>query len=347
MPATYDSGVCRIPVKGPILYEPSWIHLWLDMPATTWGNLAEAVARADADPLVREVQFAIYSPGGSIDGMADFLAVLKACRKPTTAVVSDLCASAAYVLAAACGKIVATNEFATFGSVGVVASYQRRSSGVVEITSTEAPDKRPNVETPEGQSVVRAHLDQIHQVMAEHIAAGRGVTVEDVNRNFGRGATMIAREAIARRMVDVVENRSASLGKRRSKTMPLNVDEFRAQHPEAAAALEKAGYDAGHQAGVAKERDRAKAHAVLGKASGLIDRTLDAIASGEEISESLKAEHTAAGIDRAVEKKLAASLAQEQSARVADKAPDTGAAATVPGSSLQDKVCAIWDGGVL
>src|SRR3546814_2545467 len=65
----------------------------------------------------------------------------------------------------------------------------------VEIVSSNAPDKRPNLSTDEGRGKIRAMLDGIEEVFLSDIARGRGVPVSTVNRDFGAGGTMSARQA--------------------------------------------------------------------------------------------------------------------------------------------------------
>ena len=63
----------------------------------------------------------------------------------------------------------------------------------MQIASSAAPNKRPDVSTPAGQAVVRAELDDLHALFAERIAKGRShatgktYTVAQINSDFGAG----------------------------------------------------------------------------------------------------------------------------------------------------------------
>jgi ClpP class serine protease len=173
---------------------------------TTYEQIQSALAIAEADPIVRRVEMFIDSPGGSVAGLFETVAAIEAFKKPIT-VRASYAASAAYTLAAAAGKITAISKAASFGSVGVVQTFYADEQ-IVDVTSTEAPKKRPDITTEEGKAIVREYLDAIHQLVVESIAAGRSrasgqeVTPKKVNAEFGRGAMLIARDAKARNMID-------------------------------------------------------------------------------------------------------------------------------------------------
>ncbi|WP_165174637.1 S49 family peptidase [Desulfovibrio sp. ZJ369] len=83
--------------------------------------IREAVKMALADTDVRSILLSIDSPGGVVQGtkeLADFLAEA-ARQKPLAAYANGLCASAAFWLASACGRIYAPAT-ALVGSIGVI-----------------------------------------------------------------------------------------------------------------------------------------------------------------------------------------------------------------------------------
>lgn len=192
--------VAEISVKG-VLTKSMDFWLWLfGYEQTTYDQINAGLATAAADPSVKRIVLYIDSPGGQVDGLFETFAALDAFPKPKS-VRANLAASAAYGIASLGGKIEATNPAATFGSVGVVATYLVDEE-LVEITSTEAPDKRPDLSSEEGKAVIREYLDALHELFAEAIARGRGTTTADVNENFGRGAVFVAATAKKRGMID-------------------------------------------------------------------------------------------------------------------------------------------------
>jgi ClpP class serine protease len=177
---------------------------------TTYADIQAALAMARTDDSIKRVVFYVDSPGGQVHGLFDTLAAIEAFPKPMVSRCAYAC-SAAYAIPAMAGKIEAVNPAVTVGSVGVVASYWVEE-GIIDITSTEAPDKRPDPTTEEGQAVIRKHLDAIHELFVDAIARGRSfatgktITVDTVNQDFGRGAVVLAKEAKRRGMIDAVLN---------------------------------------------------------------------------------------------------------------------------------------------
>jgi len=194
--------VAEITVEGILTETPDFFAWLFGGGNTTYASIRQAVALADADPGVKKVVFKINSPGGEVNGLFDTLGAIEASKKPSS-VTASFAASAAYAIAATGGKITATNAAVQFGSIGVAVSFFHMEE-VIDITSTEAPNKRPDPSTPEGKAVIIEHLDALHAIFADAIARGRGTTVSNVNKTFGRGGILLSAEARRRGMIDRV-----------------------------------------------------------------------------------------------------------------------------------------------
>lgn len=295
---TTAGDVAEIRISGVITKAPDLMAMLFGGGNVTWPEIVAALASADADPAVKRAELRIDSPGGSIDGMFEAMAAAEAFSKPLRAVLHNTCASAAYAIASQCGEIVAANRAVRIGSVGIVASFYN-DENVIEVTSTDAPDKRPDVTTEAGKAVVREELDAIHELMTESIAAGRKSTPEKVNADYGRGATLLADEALKRGMIDAVTGSPAlrivkpvkptsATTAEQEKVMDLN--ELKAQHP--------AVYAAAVGVGVAEERDRVCAHLIMGDASGDMATAIKATKEGTAMTASLQATYMAASVAR-------------------------------------------------
>jgi len=311
----------EVAISGVLTKSPSFILWLLGYEQTSYQDIRSAVAMAANDPSVKRMVLKINSPGGTIAGLFDTLGDLEAFGKPKSVVVSDMAASAAYAIAAAGGKIEATNPAAQFGSIGVVTSFAIDEKRI-EITSTEAPNKRPDVTTPEGQAVVRAELDDLHALFADSIATNRDTTVSNVNQTFGRGGVFVAAEAKRRGMIDTVrkpqlravtraraetdsapeaeadgagtaapvaaetETQTTAAGGSTRKGHVMTKEELKLQHPDICAEIAS---DA-----EAKERDRVVGHLNKGEAAGALDIALKAIRSGAKASDTLDSEYWSA-----------------------------------------------------
>ncbi len=301
---------------------------------TSYADIREALAIADADPQVRRAVLNVNSPGGNVEGLFDTIAAIESFSKPLR-VVASRAQSAAYALAAVGGRIEAAGPASSFGSIGVVAEFFVFEDEV-SITNTDSPDKRPDVTTDEGKAVVRKHLDEINDLFTEAIARGRtasgnATTKAEVKADFGRGASLLAKQAKKARMVDRVATQRAvtSVGSEdddlaisasaaadpaiegeptaadggEDETMTL--DELKAKHPALYNAIRQEGHDAASAlteaavtAATDAERDRVNAHLISGEASGDMKTALKAIEDGSAMTQKLQASYFAAGMNR-------------------------------------------------
>ena len=197
-----SGDIAQINVVGLLTKTPDFVAMLFGFGNTTYGEISDALASADADPRVSRLVMNVDSPGGTVAGLFEALQALSAFTKPVSVVASCAC-SAAYAIAAVAGKITAVTPASEFGSVGVACSILVDDQ-VVDLASTNAPNKRPDVRTPEGQGAVRAELDAIHDLFVKAIADGRKTDTATVNQTFGRGGVMLASAARRAGMIDRV-----------------------------------------------------------------------------------------------------------------------------------------------
>lgn len=201
-------GVAVIPVTGPIF---RYANLFTEISgATSTGVLARDIQTALDNPYVRGIALDINSPGGEATGINELAKLIRDARgiKPITAYVSGTGASAAYWLASAADQVV-LDELAVVGSIGVVMSYLDTSkrdaaSGVraIEIVSSQSPDKRVDVATDEGRAKVQSIVDAMAQVFVQAVADNRGVSVDKVLADFGKGGVLVGASAVQSGMAD-------------------------------------------------------------------------------------------------------------------------------------------------
>lgn len=336
---TKAGDTARIEITGVMTKEPDFFARIFGGGNTTYSDILSALAEAESDPAVANIELAVDSPGGAVDGLFDVLDAVSAAKKPTSSVVTGKATSAAYAIVAKTGSIVATNAAVMFGSIGIAAEFFV-SDHIIDIASTDAPNKRPDVTTEEGRAVVREQLDALHDLFVEAIADGRGVTADTVNTNFGRGAVVLARAARDRGMIDtvqgatlavVVDNSStASGGQLQPETGNMDLEKLKAEHPALYAQIVALGVTQG----VAQERDRVTAHLTMGEASGDMATATAAVADGSEMTETLRAKYMTAGMNRANVQARADD--DDAAGAAADGAGDAGAGAGADGGAGDD-----------
>jgi len=296
---TIAGDTAEINVSGVITKAPSFIAMLFGGGNVTYPEIVAALAEADKDPDVKHAVMRIDSPGGHFDGLFDAIAAMESFSKPLKAIVHNQAASAAYALASQADEIVAANRAARVGSIGVVASFTTYE-GDVDITSTKAPKKRPDVRTDEGKKMVQEELDALHELFVDSIAAGRDTTPDKVNAEFGQGATLLAEEALKRGMIDAIaetplrvvkstkSTTTARSGGDNPETGPMDLKTLQAQHPDV--------YEAAVQQGVTQERDRVSAHLEMGEAANALDIAVKAIKDGENYTAKHMASYNAAAL---------------------------------------------------
>jgi len=209
MPAMAADGVAVINIMGPIFPRA---NMMTEMSGATSLDMAQAQFRAAlADPAVNSILFNIDSPGGVVTGIADFAAEIMGARKtkPITAFVGGVAASAAYWIASSTSNIV-LSPTAIVGSIGVVvgASKQVAPDGSgkinIDIVSSNAPNKRPDVMDSAGRASIVAMLDSVEALFIEAVAKGRGVSIDTVKSDFGKGGSVVGANAVAADMADSI-----------------------------------------------------------------------------------------------------------------------------------------------
>jgi len=311
--------VATITINGVMTKGPSLFAMLFGGGNVTYPEIIAAIDSAERNPAVKRTEMIVDSPGGQIDGLFETIAALQSRKKPLKAVIRNTAASAMYAMVAQADEIVATNRAVRVGSVGIVVDTYL-DPNEISITSTEAPNKRPDLSTEEGRAVVTGELDALHQLFVEAIATGRGMTVEKINAEFGRGGTLLADEALKRGMIDGVQgqalrvvkpatsSKTAATGGINPENGNMDLATLKAQHPDV--------YAAAMQEGVSAERERVSAHLIMGEASGAMETATAAIKKGDPMTATLQATYMAAGMNR-----------QDQSARQTDSA-DAAAAAS-------------------
>lgn len=297
---TIAGDQAEIMIKGVLTPTPSFMAMLFGGGNATYPEIVSAVRLAEQDDSVRAITLAVDSPGGHFDGLFDVLAAVQGAKKPVTAVVHGLAASAAYAIVCQADRIEARNRASRVGSIGVAVSFTVFDEDI-DLTSTAAPKKRPDVRTEEGKAMVVEELDALHEIFADSIAEGRGVTVAKVNAEFGQGATLLAGEALKRGMIDaiaetplrVVDNTNSTTarsGGNIPETGYMDLKTLKAQHPDVYAAAVQEGTD--------QERDRVTAHLIMGEKSGAMETAAKAIKDGVGMTSTLQATYLTAGMNR-------------------------------------------------
>lgn len=199
--------------------------------------LARDLHAAQINPDVKAVVLQIDSPGGHTTMINEFANQIKAFDKPIVSYVVGQAASAAYWIASATDKIY-LDETALVGSIGVVAAFSKKDTNTTEFVSSNAPDKRPNLESDTGRAVVQAMVDDMENVFIQSVMTNRNMTREQVTNL--RGGVLVGAKAVSAGFADEISNLEAVIA---SLNQEFNMDltQLKAEH----SAVYQAAFDEG------------------------------------------------------------------------------------------------------
>lgn len=211
--AQSDGAVAVLPLQGVIMYRAGLM-------AETSGAVSleswmRALRAAVADPDIASIILDIDSPGGSVEGLTEAAAEIRAAReqKPITAIANTTAASAAYWLATQATELVVTPS-GWVGSVGVYSAHEDwsaywESEGVKTTLisagkfKVEANEYEPL--SDEAKAHMQAMVDDYYGMFVADVAKGRNVPASAVRSGFGEGRMLLAKEAKAEGMVDRID----------------------------------------------------------------------------------------------------------------------------------------------
>lgn len=196
---TMRDGIAVIPVTGPIM---RYANLFTRISgATSTQELATDLQAALDNPQVKGILLNMDSPGGEANGINELGDMIFAARgkKPIKAYAGGSLASGAYWLASAADEVV-IDDTALVGSIGVVVEVVTRKSGEGEkrytITSSNAPNKRPDLDTEEGRAEIAKPINALGEVFVAKVARNLGVDPEQVPAMGDHGGLRVGAAAV-------------------------------------------------------------------------------------------------------------------------------------------------------
>jgi signal peptide peptidase SppA len=213
-------GVAVIPLEGTLLKHRS------SLGGTSLVETRRAIRAALDDPKVSSVLIHVDSPGGTVAGTGDLAdEVYRArTRKPVTAYIEDLGASAAYWIASQAERVW-INPTGLAGSIGVFAVVED-TSGAYEQLHVQVHVLRSGEfkgAGTEGAPVTAAHLaefqrqvDGLASAFLAAVARGRGRELTAV-AHLGDGRLHLAQESLALGLVDQVGTLDAAIDELRQR----------------------------------------------------------------------------------------------------------------------------------
>ena len=318
-----SEGTAVIPVVGVLLKSDSDAEMYrcYGEDATGYGEIADAIDAAEADPSVARIQLAIDSPGGQVAGIHAISDRIHQTVKPVTAHVDTLCASAAYWIASQADEITAPRG-AQVGSIGayvaVVDISQRAAQAGIKVhVISSGPYKGAGVPgaeiKPEHLADMQGRINKIHGEFVQDINRGRSVRGADPTRinESANGRVYSSLEAV---QIGLIDRISSDPEKERKMAEAAAVKDFAAlvkAHPEHAALIAEKAEAGEAVAAVRVAIEKAKADkAAADKVAALEKEAADAKAKADAVAADLAAA-------QAKTAELEKALADEKAAREA------------------------------
>jgi len=239
-------SIAVIPVFGTIAPR---MNMFLQFSGGTSSEMLKAqIRQAAEDDSVQGIVLDIDSPGGSVYGIPEVAEEVFQARekKPIVAVANPIAASAAYYIASAASEVVVTPS-GEVGSIGVIfihEDYSEQDKMLGIKTTLIKAGKYKGEANPweplskEDREELQRLAEILYRDFLQSVARGRNLKVPQVREEFGQGRMVLAKEALAKRMVDRIETMDRVLERMKSpqararigkKNAELTAREFEAE----------------------------------------------------------------------------------------------------------------------
>ena len=240
---------------------------------TVWGDVVSNVRAAESEG-IRKLRVFADSGGGIVDGMFETMDAFADSDMEIEGIVTGQAQSAMYMLLSQADTIRSTKEYNWIGNIGVKAKLDDGSY----VSNTDSPNKVGSTKREDGSYAIQDSLDDLYAMILPRMARGRGKSVDEIKDKWGQGASMTAKTALSRGMIDMIEPIEKPAGRSGLTKGKSNMDmaTLKAEHPD----LYSQVFNAGKEAGSAENSEFVNAHLQMAEASGDYKRAAKDIAEG-------------------------------------------------------------------
>ncbi len=212
MNTTTNGEMCNIaviPIKGDIVPIPNAED---DTTITTNADDTLAMIRsAEADPNIKGILVPIDSGGGTSVASEIIANALKISKLPSVALIREMGASGAYLIATGARTIIAS-AFSDVGSIGITMSYienvganKKEGFDFVPLASAQFKDyMNPDKPlTTEERLLLERDLNIWHKHFVKEVAENRNLPLEDIAK-LADGSSMPGELALQNKLIDAI-----------------------------------------------------------------------------------------------------------------------------------------------
>lgn len=216
-----SGSVAVVSVRGPIVRYDSWFTMIFGGTSVEW--LSQQLRELAADESVGSILLDVDSPGGTISGLPELAATIRAVRevKAISSITNDFNCSAAYWVSSQADEIASTPEGLT-GSIGVYTEHwdlskmlEAEGIGHEFIQAgrfkTEGNEFEPL--SDDAREHIQGLVDDGYGLFLADVAKGRGISAAQVKADYGEGRVFASKEAKAKGLIDRVSSFSEAVGR--------------------------------------------------------------------------------------------------------------------------------------
>ncbi len=172
-------------------------------------KVVQQIQDLDTNSDIKGIVFNIDSSDGQMEPGEEIMLAIQKTSKPTVAVIHDVGASAAYLIASGADRIFAS-RVSSVGSIGVTADFldtseRDRRDGVVFYDLSSGIHKGAMKENSELTSVqkdvIMEDIIKLYEIFVEYVADNRNLSEEKV-KSMATGRTYVGEDALALGLID-------------------------------------------------------------------------------------------------------------------------------------------------
>lgn len=174
-------------------------------------NAIQQIEALDADSSIKGIVLDIASPGGGIASSEGIMLAVQSTSKPVVAVIRDMGASGAYLIATAADRIYA-NRMSDVGSIGVTQDFldtseKDRREGVVLYDFSSGKYKGAFKEhskmTQEQRDNIMQGIMKSHDIFVEYVSKNRNIPIEEV-KAIATGESWLGEDSLKLGLIDQI-----------------------------------------------------------------------------------------------------------------------------------------------
>lgn len=186
---TIDKNIAMLNIGGVIATKPDLYELFFgNGDFLTIFDYQNAFLSLENNPMIDKIVLNIDSPGGSVTGIFELAEMIKNSKKQVFVYTQSMCCSAAYLIASAANKIIATPS-AEVGSIGVYLELYKNSNSQ-DTHLIYAGDKKvyghPGLQLTDAElKYFQEEVDTIYELFVDTVSNYRNIPKEALKNMQG------------------------------------------------------------------------------------------------------------------------------------------------------------------